>query len=741
MIYGLTHILYALFRMDPNTERALALSLESAKANNQRRRQGNMNLNQAIAESISSEEQAAIRRRHAQTDINAALAASIYTDEIHRATLASIAEEFKRQMKEQSRASAMPTILTRAPIEGVPVSPKTLAAIEALNTSVGNISPRTQALINESNARAAAAAAAKQRLHSNFRITANELSRRRANRGRLGAAPAGLRPVRIKDAGGAGDCFYLSLVAALTEQGLVDLVRDCLGVQPSADRLLFTGGIRNLIAESLHDRAGLVYDYLTGLVDRHASAVERAVQMETQRMIMGETFALWHRLAFYNARDRADYIGRIRSGVRVRGNWASEIEVKTLVGLLQVCGIDLVVYNNNRAGALSAVEGGRHKVYLYNAGNVHFQYFSFSATGGRKTRRGHKGGWNFPCCRRRRGTNKANNKVNNGECRPCGPNEAAPPASTPVATTINAANDTFPLYYEPQKGSLCAKHALNHLLQEGKIVFMPGRDLYYNSQTKADSAAADILDKDIHLNFWKYCDVKDAEQMAQIGEIADPTCSAQHDNLTFDRLEELVSLFGYKAVSSRVYRSSAELEDHETEQIRILYNSDGNKLMIEDPDHPGQMIPKTVVERIRKPKLYPVRDQGQIRMMTRQVKTTRPEFWQEIKEKLQEMDLLGVLINKGAWHYTAISKFMKGCSRWERNATRRLRSVSYAYIDTIPSKTQECLNLDAMINYLQRNSNIDSVIYVYDQPGAYNSVAASRLRKLQVLPGGRRTRK
>jgi hypothetical protein len=103
---------------------------------------------------------------------------------------------------------------------------------------------------------------------------------------------------------------------------------------------------------------------------------------------MGETFALWHRLAFYNARDRADYISLIRSGVRVRGNWASEIEVKTLVGLLQVCGIDLVVYNNNRAGALSAVEGGRHKVYLYNAGNVHFQYFSFSAAGG--TRRGRR---------------------------------------------------------------------------------------------------------------------------------------------------------------------------------------------------------------------------------------------------------------------------------------------------------------------------------------------------------------
>jgi hypothetical protein len=235
-------------------------------------------------------------------------------------------------------------------------------------------------------------------------------------------------------------------------------------------------------------------------------------------------------------------------------------------------------------------------------------------------------------------------------------------------------------------------------MQEAKIVFMPDRDLYYNSQTKADSAAADILDKEIHLNFWKYCDVKDDEQMAELGFIADPTCSAKHDNLTFDRLEALVALFGYTALGSRAYRN----------EERVGAN--------------GKPV-YAIVDGLKE------RQYDQV---------ARPEFWQEIREKLQEDNLLGVLINKGAWHYTAVSKFMKGCSQWERNATRRLRSVSYAYIDTYPHKVQECLNLDKMIKYLRTNGDIDSVIYVYDQPGAYNSVAASRLRRLHSMPGGHR---
>ena len=324
--------------MDPNTEAAVAASLRTAANNNRRRQQIRRNnaiaTNHAVAASMASEEERlAIRRRQEQMDIDAATAESIYTNEVYRARLAAIEREFERQMEIQRREPVMPTIIYPVPIEGLPVSPRTLAAIDALN------------------------------------------------------APTAPRAVTVKDAGGGGDCFYLSLAAALRERGLVQRVGECLGMQPSANRLLYTDGIRNLVADSVTQQASRVYSYLAGLIDRRGTQVDLAIQMETQQIIMRETFAEWHRLAFYSAPNREEYIRRIAAGIRVRGNWASEIEVKTLTQLLALCNIDLVVYNNNRVETLPQVVAGREKIYLYNQGNVHFQYFSFAVVGGR-TRRG-----------------------------------------------------------------------------------------------------------------------------------------------------------------------------------------------------------------------------------------------------------------------------------------------------------------------------------------------------------------
>lgn len=310
------------------------------------------------------------------------------------------------------------------------------------------------------------------------------------------------------------------------------------------------------------------------------------------------------------------------------------------------------------------------------------------------------------------------------------------------AGLINAtATNNVPLYAEPQKKRLCAKHALNNILQEEKVGYYPNKPLLVNKNTgKKIKGSESIQDYHVSLNIWQYCTDADIEAIKaaieggflpedfpveRIEEVLislesgtipedltvedfgmpEPACGPQHDNLSFDRVENVVTMLGYKAKTSRAYTNDV-LRDEKGEPIlfeKAVKNSSGvARIEYETkPDEESQII--------------------------------REEFWDELELELKSEKLLGVLINKGAWHYTAISKFVKGCSRWERNATRRLASVSYTFLDSYPEINTKCHNLSNMIKYLKENEEINSVIYVYDSPCAYNSVAANRLRRLRAL--------
>ena len=246
-----------------------------------------------------------------------------------------------------------------------------------------------------------------------------------------------------------------------------------------------------------------------------------------------------------------------------------------------------------------------------------------------------------------------------------------------MTTEINAsAIDSVGPYAEEQLKLLCAKHALNNLLQEEKIGYYPKINSELVKPTgpipakgllrkgKEAKKGAHLFDNNIQLNLWKYCEVLDNEQEAQTGEpVSEPACvGSDRDKLSFDRIPSVIEKLGYKQDFSYA---------------------------------------------------------------------TKPGFWAEFKNNLQDINLLGVIINKGAWHYTAISKFVKGCTRWERNTTRRLVSKEgYTFLDSYPKIFTTCKNLDNMIKYIKAKQDVYAVIYVYDDERAYPSVTALRRRAL-----------
>jgi hypothetical protein len=306
-----------------------------------------------------------------------------------------------------------------------------------------------------------------------------------------------------------------------------------------------------------------------------------------------------------------------------------------------------------------------------------------------------------------------------------------------VVQKINAASvDNFPLYAEHQLYELCAKHALNNILQEEKIGYYPNGPLLINKYTGKGAVESEtLMDYHIQLNIWKYCDyadyiaVKDiikgsgfpenfsADKIAKIQKKLDKgilpsslveelgsesACKKKHhDSISFDHLENLVKALGYKIETSRAYFTD------------VIRNNDGRPKIFKRKYTNSSGVTKIIEETHRNAH-----------------QTLRPDFWDEFAQKLLDNKLIGVLINKGAWHYTAVSKFAKGCTQWERNSPTKIVPTTFTFLDSFPEIKTLCHKLTDMIEYLKVEETVNSVIYVYDSACAYNSVAVNRRRRL-----------
>jgi hypothetical protein len=254
-------------------------------------------------------------------------------------------------------------------------------------------------------------------------------------------------------------------------------------------------------------------------------------------------------------------------------------------------------------------------------------------------------------------------------------------------------DDDAPLYCEDQKDALCAKHAINHILQEEKIVWMAGNEnLYINKTDGTTAREADLNNKDVAINLFEFCAVNDATAAVSVeGDPGERACKG-NGNLAFDRIPSLIRLLGYDRFG---------LGDGTSDFL----HSEG--------------LDKTV-------------------------------FINRLYNNVKQKCVLGAILNLGGWHYTAIVKFAKGCAQFTpkgENGTIA-KTNTYAYMDSYGPGGKfvgYCGTGDQLKTHLS-SRNIVACLFITDHPNSYGSVAAVRRRKLYpfdrtpcplpILPGG-----
>lgn len=271
--------------------------------------------------------------------------------------------------------------------------------------------------------------------------------------------------------------------------------------------------------------------------------------------------------------------------------------------------------------------------------------------------------------------------------------------------TVNFNERGPPNHFEGQVELLCGKHAINHLLQEEKVVYIipeekgaqPARYFYKDPRTgKTEGPAPDDsspLNPYIQINLPLVCDKHDEHlagflgmTMEEVKAVKDSRCNDKYQNLPFQAIQFFL-------------------------QDNLRYKLHENN--------------------------------------------ERDEILVSIPEALGQSDLIGILLNLNSIHYTCITKFLRGENLWklDRN-TFKLQKV--AYIDSqdkeINAETGDetayprIFSIPNLMKFLSK-LNFRAALFVYAQPGCYRSVAVDRLNELKAfgLPirggGKRKTRR
>ena len=238
--------------------------------------------------------------------------------------------------------------------------------------------------------------------------------------------------------------------------------------------------------------------------------------------------------------------------------------------------------------------------------------------------------------------------------------------------------DELPLYCEDQKDLLCAKHAINHILQEEKLVWIPGNEnLYINKSDGSSTRSEEVSKKDVAINMWEFCGVSDAEARVSVeGEPGEAACKG-NGNLAFDRIPSLIRLLGYDIFPIGEDRADA------------LYSA----------------------------------------------KTPKRLFMAELMAAITQQCVLGAVINLGKSHYTAIVKNVRGCRSNYKHNGKLLTGAGYAYMDSNGPGGKfigYCGNIDELERYLN-TLPIVACLFIADRADGYDSVTASRRRRIHPL--------
>ena len=194
----------------------------------------------------------------------------------------------------------------------------------------------------------------------------------------------------LRDAGGGGDCFFLSFIEAIREEGrLCDfMMQSCELNKEEAEECISQGSgylvntIRHLVASNIDDHAGLAYD-----------ALVEGCKTSGHELLSG--LDRWHLDVLFNAEmsnddifnyfddddegkedlwnNKDDFVLHFRNGVAAMGSYVGEIEVTFFQSLISPFKFNLNIINKPVA---SLPRDGA--ITLLNRGECHYNYYSFT---------------------------------------------------------------------------------------------------------------------------------------------------------------------------------------------------------------------------------------------------------------------------------------------------------------------------------------------------------------------------
>jgi hypothetical protein len=298
-------------------------------------------------------------------------------------------------------------------------------------------------------------------------------------------------------------------------------------------------------------------------------------------------------------------------------------------------------------------------------------------------------------------------------------------------------------FFEAQRHLLCGQHALNHVLQEPKYVWMPDEPLYINGD--------DPLTKKVKINIWNFCG--DYEEAAKEREVAlQAPLEANYvismlrgtklppvrDSKRADGTPDYGSDASFQSALAGYNKSLAELRmrfGKKTDaQIRkkvkddLLANwelppQDICDFNLDDQETTG-MIPILALPQLLSLLRYDSRilDRNAAADLVRAREGREPdagtlmsEFLRLLEPELVKANCLGVLFNKrDPSHWTAIVKHNGRCV-----------AGSYSYVDSMFCKTVDHCGTVAELKALPdiAGNNFEGAVFVYRRADSYRSRA------------------
>lgn len=189
-----------------------------------------------------------------------------------------------------------------------------------------------------------------------------------------------LTGINIKKTLSNGDCFYSAIYRSLEERELVSKVAACLNISDKSEKD-FIQTFRNKVSDWIRS-GNLPSNDPEGRVDLY-DGLQFAIASGNYSAIV-EGYPNWFvKLFGSNGQDigsRETFTELLAQQVEKSGNWVGEIEVKIVAPMLLKCDVILKIHNSTNTEGFEIKEGIKDIIHLYNQGEAHYEYFSFSDT-------------------------------------------------------------------------------------------------------------------------------------------------------------------------------------------------------------------------------------------------------------------------------------------------------------------------------------------------------------------------